>query len=106
VEPNDSVWEADPLDDAGCLSGSISPGSDQDYESFFLSGSVQYDVSLTASKDAQIKLYKFVNNQWVRVANTSPTEVAHTSQGGGDYIVVVASPHRKTQTYTDTLTVN
>jgi hypothetical protein len=104
-EPNDTVWEADPLDAAGCLSGEINPGNDQDYESFFLSGSVQYDVDLTASKDGAIKLYKFVNNQWVRVANTSSTEVKHVSTGGGDYIVIVSSPHRKTQTYTDTLTV-
>ena len=71
--------------------------------SFFnLSGSVPYDVKLHASGDATLKLYKWVNGRWSRVAGTSSTETAHTSSGGGTYLVVISSPTHTRQTYSVT----
>jgi hypothetical protein len=88
----------------GCLGGSINPGSDIDWSTFQLTGSVQYDLSVAADADANVALYKYVQGGWRQVANTSPTDINHVSQGGGTYAVVVWSPAQQTQSYTVTLT--
>jgi hypothetical protein len=102
-EPNDTIQYADDLSN-GCLSGSVDPGSDVDWSTFQLTGSVQYDVSVAADGDANVALYKYVNGQWAQVASTTPTDIHHVSQGGGFYAAVVWSPGQQTQGYTVTLT--
>jgi hypothetical protein len=97
-EPNDISDWADPLDT--CLVGTLDPPGDVDWSSFSLSGSVDYDIVLAATDDARVRLYKLVDDQWVRVASTSPTEIKHRSMGGGHYLVVVWSPSYSTQDYT------
>ena len=97
-EPNDIPDWADPLDT--CLSGALDPAGDIDMSAFSLDDGVPYDITLVADGDAHAKLYKSVNGSWVRVASTSPTEVAHTSNGAGDYLVVVSSPTDSVQSYT------
>jgi len=98
VEPNDTPQDADSLDT--CRSGALDPAGDIDMSWFSLSGSVPYDIKLVATGDANLKLYKLVSNRWSRVANTTSTEVAHTSSGGGTYLAVVSSSSSSTQTYT------
>jgi hypothetical protein len=97
VEPNDTVQDADDLNQ--CLSGALDPAGDVDMSTFTLSGSVAYDIKVHASGDAVLHLYKWVNGSWARVANTTSTEVAHTSSGGGTYIAVVRSPSNTKQSY-------
>ena len=77
-----------------------------DLSAFTLSNGDQYDVQVASGGDANVALYKWVQNKWMRVANTSPTEVAATSQGGGTYITVVYSPGQQTQSYDVTLAVH
>jgi hypothetical protein len=60
---------------------------------------------LTASADAKLALYKFVQGAWRQVVSTSRTEVRHVSTGGGTYVTVVQSPDHKVQNYSLVLTV-
>ncbi|WP_394844179.1 trypsin-like serine protease [Pendulispora brunnea] len=102
-EPNNRSTQANPI--GQCLRGSLSPAGDVDLESFSLSGSLEYDVNLEASGDAQLSLFKYWNGGWYYVENTTPTRVHHVSDGGGRYLVRVTSPSYTTQSYTSTLTV-
>ena len=98
-EPNDGPTNADAL--ATSICGDLSPAGDRDDATFSLTGSTAYDIVLAPTGDATLKLYKQTgSNKWTRVANTSPTEVKHTSSGGGKYLVTVSSPSRATQSYT------
>jgi hypothetical protein len=98
------VDESDDLSN-GCLSGSVDPGADQDFAAFGLYDGQEYDVVLSASGDANVVLYKWVQGSWVQVASTSATEIHHVSSGGGYYVTVVSSPGQQVQDYTLNLTV-
>jgi hypothetical protein len=102
-EPNDSPDWADDLS-GGCISGDVDPGDDVDFAAFQLDDGQTYDVQLAPSGAANVVLYKWVG-YWGQVASTSPTEITHTSQGGGYYITLVWSPGQQTQSYQLTLTV-
>ena len=50
---------------------------------------VAYDVALTTSGDADILMWKWNGSSWNQIQNTSPTEIAATSSGPGDYVIAV-----------------
>ena len=101
-EPNDDFQDANPLSGATC--GTLDPPGDVDMFGFVLpSAGISYDVAVSASGDANLILYKWVGWGWTQVANTSATEVAHTSSSGGPYVAVVISPTSSTQSYAITL---
>ncbi len=100
-EPNDSAWDADYL--ATSLCGDLDPVGDKDDSFFQLSGTQNYDIVLSPSGDATLRVYKqTARGSWGRVQNTTPTEVKHRANGGGTYLVVVSSPSKSTQSYTVT----
>jgi hypothetical protein len=99
TEANDSYTTPNALN-AGDTCGSVS-GGNQDWFSWTVgTAPVSYSVKLTATGDAQIQMWKLVSGQYYAISNTSPTEIAKTSNGAGTYIVVVHSPSSSTQTYT------
>jgi hypothetical protein len=99
TEPNDSYRQAGALDVATC--GQLSSGSDQDWFTFTLGAAgIAYDVRVSAATDAEVRMWKLVNGSYQRVANTSPTELAHTSSAPGTYVVAVFSPSGQTGGYT------
>ena len=103
MEPDNTPDYADDLS-GGCVSGNIDTGGDVDFAAFQLSDGQTYDVVLSPSDDANVVLYKWVG-YWGQVASTSPTEITHTSQGGGYYLTEVWSPGDSAQSYQLTLTV-
>jgi hypothetical protein len=62
---------------------------------------VAYDVALTSSGDADILMWKWNGSSWNQIQNTSPTDIAATSSGAGDYVVAVRG---SAQSYTLKLT--
>jgi len=88
VEPNDASNAGNPLSGTRC--GSLSSASDVDwYEWSVDKAGVAYDVSLTTSGDADVLMWKWNGSAWNPITNASPTKIAATSSGGGDYVVAV-----------------
>jgi hypothetical protein len=100
TEPNDSFRTPNALGSSAC--GRLA-GADQDWFSWSIAGATPYSVRLSATGDAQLAMWKFVNGSFARVANSSATEITHTSSGAGSYVVVVFSNSGQTQSYTLTL---
>jgi hypothetical protein len=65
---------------------------------------VAYDLSLTTSGDAELKMWKNTGTSWSVIANTSSTRFNKTSNGAGDYVVVVWSQTGAAQDYSVSLT--
>lgn len=84
----------------GTQCGTFADGSDEDWFQYTIGSGVAYDIKVTGSSDAQVQMWKLVGGSYYNVANTSSTEVAHTSSGGGTYIFVVYSPSGSTGSYT------
>lgn len=100
-EPNDTPKDANPLEGARC--GSLSSASDVDWYSWSVSAAgVAYDVKLTTSGDAEVLMWKWNGSSWTPIRSSSPTEIAATSSGPGDYVVAVRGG--AAQSYTLTLT--
>jgi hypothetical protein len=98
-EPNDDYTQPNPIDGPTC--GSLSGSDNQDWFTFSVPGAgVAYDVKVVSAGDAQVQMWKLVNGQYVQIANTSPTEIAHTSGAAGTYIFAVWTPGGVSQTYT------
>lgn len=96
-EPNDSYQTPNAL--SGTLSGQLTAG-DQDWFTWTVGATpVAYDLQLQGSGDAQLQMWKLVSGQYYRVANTSATRVAHTSNGAGSYVIVTFSPSSQPQSY-------
>ncbi|MBX3209870.1 MAG: trypsin-like serine protease [Labilithrix sp.] len=102
-EPNDDSNAANPLGAKTC--GALSTGADVDWFTWDVAGAgVAYDVSLTATGDADVLMWKFADGAWHRITNTTATQVAATSNGPGAYVVAVRSPGGAPQSYTLSLT--
>jgi len=65
---------------------------------------VDYDVTLDATDDARVKMWKIVGADYVQVANTSSTEIARESTAPGTYVIAVWSPTGTAQSYSITQT--
>jgi hypothetical protein len=101
-EPNDLYTAPNLLGASAC--GALGSSSDQDWFKWSVSSTgVNYDLRLTATGDAQIQMWKLVSGSYYQVANTTTTSITKTSNGAGDYIVVVFSPSGQTQSWTMTL---
>lgn len=96
-EPNDDYQHPDAF--AGPTCGALTTTDNQDWFTFTMASGAAYDVKVASAGDAQVLLWKLVNGQYRQIANTSNTEIAHTSTGGGTYVLAVYSPGAKAQTY-------
>ena len=97
-EPNDASTAANPLGATTC--GALTTGDDIDWFTWDVSGSgVGYDITLTASGDADILMWKQTNGAWHRITNTTSTRIAATANGAGSYVIAVRSAGGATQSY-------
>ena len=102
-EPNDISTDANALSGKKC--GALGSGSDVDWYTWDLtSAGIAYDVSVAASGDADVLMWKWADNKWHKIANTSSTKIAATSTGGGTYVLAVRSVGQQAQSYTVSLT--
>lgn len=100
AEPNDTSNQANALSGTRC--GALSSDTDLDWYSWSVpKAGVAYDVALTTSGDADILMWKWNGSSWNQISNTSPTEIAATSSGAGDYVIAVRG---SAQSYTLKLT--
>jgi hypothetical protein len=101
-EPNDSYRAANALGATGC--GGLTAG-DQDWFTWSIgAGTTSYQVDLRATGDAQVKMWKLVNGQYVQIANDTATSFVKQSTSAGSYVVAVRSATGAAQSYTLTLT--
>ncbi len=101
VEPNDTYQQTNPL--GAQMKGSLT-SSDQDWFTWTVGSSgVKYNLSVTATGNAQVQMWKLVNGQYYQTPNTTPTKINQTSTGAGKYFVVVFSSNGAKQDYTLTL---
>jgi hypothetical protein len=97
-EPNDSFRDATRL--SGTLSGTLD-GGDQDWFTFSVGVGLQYyDVSLTATGDAVLEMWKLSGGVYHPIASGSSTEFEHVSSKRGKYVVAAYSPSGEAQSYT------
>jgi V8-like Glu-specific endopeptidase len=100
-EPNDSYEEPNTL--TGTLKGKLSPG-DEDWFSWSVSSArVPYEVSLRATGDAELRMWKLVGGRYYPIESESSTEIAYLSSGAGRYVVAAFSPSGEAQSYTISL---
>jgi hypothetical protein len=101
AEPNDSYAEPNLL--TGTLEGELQSG-DEDWFSWSVSAAwVPYDVSLRATGDAELRMWKLVSGRYYPVASTTSTEIMHYSSGAGRYLVAAFSPSGEEQSYSISL---
>jgi hypothetical protein len=97
-EPNDTWRDATRL--AGSLTGTLD-GGDQDWFTFSVGGGFQYyDVSLTATGDAVLEMWKLSGGVYYPIVSRSPTEFEHVSSRRGKYVIAAYSPSGEAQSYT------
>jgi len=95
AEPNDSSNNANPLSGTRC--GALASGSDIDWYTWTVGGAgVAYDVSLTASGNADILMWKWSGSAWSQISNTTSTKIAATSSAAGQYVVAVRGSSAQT----------
>ena len=77
-----------------CAQGSLSASGNNWYSWSVAGSGVAYDLELTAATDAQIQMWKTVDNgtSWSQIANDTTTGFNTTANGAGQYVVVVFSP--------------
>ena len=97
TEPNDTYTQASAF--SGPICDSLSGSDTQDWYTFSIGSGVAYDVKVVSTGDAQVEMWKLVNGQYSQVANTSNTDIAHTSNGAGTYVLAVYTPGGASQTY-------
>ncbi|HVJ94120.1 MAG TPA: trypsin-like serine protease [Labilithrix sp.] len=98
-EPNDTYSSPDPLGVATC--GKLEAGGDVDWFTWEVGGAgVAYEISLAAAGDADILMWKRTSGGWAQITNTTPTKIAASSSGAGEYVVAVRSVSQKAQSYT------
>ena len=77
--------------------GALASGSDIDWYTWTVGGAgVAYDVSLTASGNADILMWKWSGSAWSQISNTTSTKIAATSSGAGQYVVAVRGSSAQT----------
>lgn len=95
AEPNDTSTAANAL--AGTSCGALASGSDVDWYTWSVGGAgVAYDVSLTASGNADVLMWKWTGSAWSQISNTTSTKIAATSSGAGKYVVAVRGSSAQT----------
>ncbi|MBK8251598.1 MAG: S1 family peptidase [Polyangiaceae bacterium] len=98
VEPNNAYNQNNKL--GSKMGGSLS-GSDQDWFTWEVGASgVKYNLTLQATGNAQIQMWKLVNGTYYKTPQQSPTQISQTSTGAGKYFLVVYSSSGASQTYT------
>jgi len=101
-EPNNSYGAANAFSTKAC--GALT-ASDQDWFTWTAgAGTVNYQLQLTATGDAQFKMWKLVNGQYVQIANDTATSITKQSTAAGTYVVGVWSASGAAQSYGLTLT--
>jgi hypothetical protein len=102
VEPNDDFRAPNALGATAC--GTLGGTDEQDWYTWTIAGATPYSVKLSAQGNASVVMWKKVGNRWARVANTTPTELSHTSSGAGTYVVAVFTHDGSAQPYALSLT--
>lgn len=98
AEPNDSSPQANDISGTRC--GALSTGADVDWYTWTAGSSgVPYDIQLAASGDADLLMWKYVNNGWVTIANKTPQSFKSTSNAPGKYVIAVRSTGSTAQSY-------
>ena len=101
AEPNDASTSGNPL--AGTRCGALATGSDVDWYSWSVGGAgVPYDVSLKATGDADLLMWKWSGTAWSQITGPTSTKIAATSSAAGNYVVAVRGG--SAQSYSLTLT--
>jgi hypothetical protein len=101
AEPNNVYNQNNAL--GSKLTGALT-SSDQDWFTWDVGATgVKYNVTLQASGNAQIQMWKLVNGTYYKTPQQSPTSISQTSTGAGKYFVVVHSKTGVAQNYTLTL---
>lgn len=101
VEPNDAYNQNNQL--GASLKGDLS-GGDQDWFTWEVGATgVPYVLSLAATGNAQVQMWKLVNGQYYKTPQQTPTSISQTSTGPGTYFVAVHSKTGASQSYTLTL---
>jgi hypothetical protein len=102
-EPNDQYTSPNAIN--GKLCGALATGSDEDWFTWSVGTTpTRYDITLAATGDAQIQMWKLVSGQYYQVANTTTTSFTNkTSNGAGSYVIAVWSASGTAQSYTLTL---
>ena len=91
VEPNHPFSSAQQFN-VGTLCGQFQQVGDEDWFKWSVPGAgVDYDVSVSGS-DAQLLMWKLVNGKYYKLANQTPTAIANTSNGSGEYYMSIWSP--------------
>jgi hypothetical protein len=101
-EPNDTFQTPNPLGASVC--GRLGGADTQDWYTWSIGGATPYSLRVTATADATLAMWKLVGGSFNRVANTSATEISHTSSGAGSYVLAVHTPAGATQSYSLRLT--
>lgn len=102
AEPNNSYQQTNPI--KGALKGELT-SQDQDWFTWSVgSTGVKYNITVQATGNAQIQMWKLVNGTYYKTPQTSPTQISQTSTGAGQYFMVVHSATGAAQSYTVTLT--
>jgi V8-like Glu-specific endopeptidase len=90
---------------SGTVCGSTGAG-DEDWSKWAVSGAgVHYVVSVSGG-DAEVLMWKRVNNTYYPIQNATPQHIENTSNGSGTYFVAVWSPSGSTAPYSLTLDAN
>ena len=98
-----SYASAHPL--GACAKGELGAGGNNWYSWNVAAAGVAYDLELKSAGDAQLQMWKTVDNgaTFTPIANDTPTGFRKTSSGAGKYLVVVVSPSGTPGTYDLTL---
>ncbi len=102
-EPNDASNQANSL--AGTVCGALATGGDVDWYTWSATAAgTAYELTLAATGDADVLMWKRSGSGWSRVQNASPTRIAATSSSAGQYVVAVRSSGGAAQSYSLKLT--
>ncbi len=94
---NHSFGHAAALVDHAC--GNLGPTAPQSWYMWSIRAANPYSLVVNSSGDAVLQMWKVASNAYIRVNNTSTTEISHTAIGPTNYMVVVFSPKAKAQKF-------
>lgn len=97
AEPNNVYNQNNTL--GSKMAGLLTSG-DQDWFTWDVgSTGVKYDITLQATGNAQIQMWKLVNGTYHKTPQQTPTSISQTSTGPGKYFLVVHSTTGAAQSY-------
>jgi len=99
-EPNDQYTSPNPL--VGAVCGALSSAADPDWFTWSVGATpTPYTIELAATGDAQLQMWKLVDGQYHKIANSTPTTfAAKTSNGAGSYVIAVSGGGAQSYTLT------